>query len=304
MARVATADTDGEQPSRRLDLRVDSSFWRRAMQGGAVHGPEPFIRYSPPVFGAAFALALPALRARIRENVRRAKGTASTRDVVEVFANYACSLTEAFAVGSGRSQRLVAEVRGDDVYRAAKARGRGVIVVTAHTSGWYAAGPILRSVYDDEVKVVMQHERDAAAESVQAKTRRALGVDVVHVGDDPLAALPLLTHLRKGGVVAIQIDRVPPGTRGVDVEFLGAPSSLPVGPLQLAGLSGAPILAVLGRRLGFLEYVVDVGGGWTLPRRADEAAVSAVAREIAATVERFVRAHPTHWFHFAADGRG
>lgn len=298
MARVATADAPSEEPQRRLDLRIDSSLWRRAMQGGAVHGPEPFIRYSPPVFGAAFALALPAVRARVRENVRRAKGSASMRDVVDVFANYACSLTEAFAVGSGRSQRLVAEVRGDAVYRRAKAIGRGVIVVTAHTSGWYAAGPILRSVYDDRVLVVMQHERDAGAESVQARTRRALGVEVVHVGDDPLAALPLLGHLRRGGVVAIQIDRVPEGTRGFEVDFLGARSSLPVGPLQLAGLSGAPILAVLGRRIGFLDYVVDVSGGWTLPRRADDAALGAVARDVSATLERFVRAHPTHWFHF------
>lgn len=268
------------------------------MRGGVVHGPGPFIRYSPPLFGAAFALALPKVRARVHANVTRAKGSAGLLDVADVFANYACSLTEAFAVGSGRNERLIAEVRGDDLYASARARGRGVVVVTAHTSGWYAAGPILRSVYDDPVVVVMQHERDADAESVQSKARRALGVDVVHVGDDPLAALPLLAHLKQRGVVAIQIDRVPDGTRGIDAPFLGGTTRIPVGPLQLAGLSGAPILAVLGRRLGFLEYAVEVTGGWTLPRKPSDAALGEVAGAISATLDRFVRAHPTHWFHF------
>ncbi|MFO0617762.1 MAG: lysophospholipid acyltransferase family protein [Polyangiaceae bacterium] len=295
---MATEDPAASE-RRRLDLRVDSSFWRRAMRGGAVYGPGPFVRFSPPLFGAAFAAAMPRVRARVRENVRRARGRASLADVLGVFANYACSLTEAFAVGSGRNERLVAEVSGDDVYRRARAVGRGVIVVTAHTSGWYAAGPILRSVYDDPVLVVMQHERDADAESIQGRTRRALGVEVAYVGDDPLAALPLLSHLKKGGVVAIQIDRLPSRSRGLGVPFLGGTMEMPTGPLQLAALSGAPIISVLGRRAGFLDYVIEVTGGWTLPRRAEPDVVAGVARDIARVVERFVRAHPTHWFHFA-----
>lgn len=298
MATRAATDAEAKA-KRKIDLRVDSSFWRRAMRGGVVHGPEPFVRYSPPVFGVAFALALPKVRARVRENVVRAKGSATLLDVADVFANYACSLTEAFAVGSGRSERLVAEVRGDEVYRKAREHGRGVVVVTAHTSGWYAAGPILKSVYDDPVVVVMRHERDADAESVQSRTRRALGVEVVHVGDDPLAALPLVAHLKKGGVVAIQMDRLPEGTRGVATPFLGGTVEIPSGPLQLAALSGAPILCVLGRRIGFLEYVVEVTGGWTLPRRPDDATRAEIAREIAASVEAFVRAYPTHWFNFS-----
>jgi lauroyl/myristoyl acyltransferase len=270
------------------------------MRGGAVYGPGPFVRFSPPVFGAAFAAAMPRVRARVRDNVRRARGHASLLDVLAVFANYACSLTEAFVVGSGRNERLIAEVSGDDVYQAARAVGRGVIVVTAHTSGWYAAGPILRSVYDDPVLVVMQHERDADAESIQGRTRRALGVEVAYVGDDPLAALPLLGHLRRGGVVAIQIDRLPSGARGIEVPFLGGSTEIPSGPLQLASLSGAPIISVLGRRVGFLDYVVEVSGGWTLPRRAEPERIAETAGNIARVVERFVRAHPTHWFHFSS----
>lgn len=280
------------------DLKHDSSFWRRAMRAGAVHGPGPFVRYSPAVFGLAFAAALPKMRARVTDNLMRASGRASLLDVARVFTGYASSLTEAFAVGSGRNERLVAEIKGDHRYHEAKAKGRGVIVATAHTSGWYAAGPVLGSVYDDEVIVVMQNERDGAAQEIQKQSRDELGLRVVHVGSDPLAAMPLLAHLRKGGIVALQMDRVPEGQRARKVQFLGAPSEVPEGPLMLSALSGAPIVVVLGRRLGFLQYEIEVSDGVMLSRRPSPSELDEAAQLLATRIESFVTRHPTDWFHF------
>lgn len=280
------------------DLKHDSSFWRRAIRAGAVHGPDPFVRYSPAVFGLAFALALPRVRRRVAENLRRASGEARSVDVARVFTRYASSLTEAFAVGSGRNERLVAEIKGDQRYHDAKAKGRGVIVATAHTSGWYAAGPVLGSVYDDEVLVVMQHERDASAQRIQQESRDELGLRVVHVGADPLAAMPLLAHLRKGGIVALQMDRVPEGQRGRAVRFLGETAEVPEGALMLAALSGAPIVVVLGRRMGFLHYEIEVGEAVDVPRRPTPEELDAAAQLVADRIASFVIRHPTDWFHF------
>ncbi len=280
------------------DLKHDSSFWRRAMRAGAVHGPDALVRYSPALFGLAFAAALPDMRRKIADNLQRASGNASAFDVAKVFTGYASSLTEAFAVGSGRSERLVAEIKGDPLYHAAKAKGRGVIVATAHTSGWYAAGPVLGSVYDDEVIVVMQRERDEAAQQIQQRSRDELGLRVVHIGADPLAAMPLLSHLRKGGVVALQMDRVPKGQRGRAVTFLGEPSKVPEGPLTLAALSGAPIVVVLGRRLGFMRYEIEVSDAVSVPRKPSPAELDAAAQHVASRIESFVTRHPTDWFHF------
>ena len=282
------------------DLRHDAEIWRRAARHGAVHGPGAFIRYSPPVFGLGWALALPAFRRRVAAALRAAGARGTALEVASVFSKYALSLTESFAVGSGRNERLSARIIGDARFQEARALGRGVIVATAHTSGWYAAGPILGSVYEDEVLVVMQHERDSAAEDVQQRTRDELGLQVVHVGADPLAAMPLLAHLRRGGIVALQMDRVPKGQRAVAVTLAGNPFALPEGPLQLAAASGAPIVVVLGRRLAFLEYEVRVGRCVSVPRRPSRADVEATAQAIAAQIEAFVRESPTDWFHFGA----
>lgn len=280
------------------DLRHDSEFWRKAARLGAVHGPDAFVRYSPPIIGNGWALALPKFRRRVADALRLSGARGTPGEVARVFAKYALSLTESFAVGSGRNERMKATILGDASFQAARALGRGVIVATAHTSGWYAAGPILGSVYEDEVLVVMQHERDSAAESVQQRARDTLGLKVVHVGTDPLAAMPLLSHLRKGGIVALQMDRVPDGQRSIEVMLAGTPFAMPEGPLQLAGASGAPIVVVLGRRLGFLDYEVQVKNQVTVPRRPSREQLSRAAREIATQIEAFVLENPTDWFHF------
>ena len=270
------------------------------MRAGAVHGPDPFVRYSPAVFGLAFAAAMPAMRRRIADNLVRAQGSAPLVDIARVFTGYASSLTEAFAVGSGRSERLVAEIVGDDHYLAAKAHGRGVIVATAHTSGWYAAGPVLASVYDEDVIVVMQRERDEKAQEVQHRSRTELGMRVVHVGDDPLAAMPLLAHLRKGGVVALQMDRVVGAQRARQVRLLGGSFQVPEGALLLAALSGAPIVLVVGRRLGFLRYEIAVSDSVMLPRRPSPDELDRAAQHVADRIEAFVKSHPLDWFHFVS----
>lgn len=280
------------------DLRVDSVYLRRAARWGAVEMPESFARLTPGLIGTAFGLALPAVRRRVTDNLRWVGAKATLRQTLDVFANYAHTLTESFAAGSGANERLVARVVGDHNFQKARAVGRGVVIATAHTSGWYAAGPILGSVYDDDVMVVMQNERDHAAQQLQDQAKESLGLKVVHVGADPLAAMPLLAHLRRGGVVALQMDRVPKGQRGVRVTMAGRDFDVPEGPMSLAALAGAPILAIFGRRLGVLHYELEVGEPIVLPRRPSKPEFERAAQEFATQIERYVRRHPTDWFHF------
>lgn len=281
------------------DLKYDASIWRRAMRAGAVHGPDAFVRLSPPMIGAAFALALPEVRKKVERSIAKTAGRPSgTWEAIRVFASYAQSLTESFAVGSDRGERMRARIVGDEHYQAAKSLGRGVLVATAHTSGWYAAGPVLGSVYDDEVLIVMQNERDAAAQAIQEATRSELGVRVVNVGADPLAAMPLVSHLKRRGIVALQMDRVPPGQRSRTVSVDGNDFEIPDGPLVLAGLTKAPIVVVLARRVSFLSYEIEVSEMVRVESHRDEIALGHAAREIAQRISAYVKRHPTSWFHF------
>jgi KDO2-lipid IV(A) lauroyltransferase len=284
-------------------LQPDSVVWRRALDAGVRLGPDPLVRYAPPAFGLAFGAALPRARELVRANLRRIFGErpalVELRDIAAVFATYASCLTEGLLLGSGRGYELTSHAPGVEHYHACAAEGRGVIIATAHTAGWEAAGPMLSEVHPAEVVIVMRRERDPRARAIQDEARLRAGVKVVHIGDSPLDALPLLRYLKGGAVVAMQIDRVHPGMRTREVMFLGARSPMPEGPLSLSALSGAPILPMFTRRLGFMEYEVAVSPPIRLPRRPSDEELDRAAQTMSDAMEAFVKAHPTQWFHFA-----
>jgi lauroyl/myristoyl acyltransferase len=289
-------------------LRPDSVFWRRALAAGVTRGPAPWVRHSPPVFGVLFAAALTETRRRVEQNLRRVRGPRARAiealDAAGVFANYASCLTEALLLGSDRGYALESRVRKVEHYREAAAAGRGVLLVTAHTGGWDILGQVLGAVHEGGVLVAMQRERDPGARAIQDAARARAGVRVAHIGEGALDGLPLLHQLRRGGVVAMQIDRVPSGMRSREVTLFGGPFRAPEGPVQLAALSGAPILPVFTRRLGFLEYEAVVSPPIRVSRRATEEERDRAAAAMMAAMERFVRAHPTQWFHFVDDEAG
>jgi len=282
--------------------RHDSVFWRRAVDAGVVHGPDAFVRYSPPVFGVAFAAALPRQRRAVRDNLRRILGPRpplrEAAEVAAVFANYAWSLTDTFVAGSERGDPLRVHCADEHRVTEVLGEGAGLILATAHTGGWQVAGLELQSLHGVDLVVVMGRERDAAAQALTDARRARAGVKVAHMGDDPMGALSLLGHLRRGGVVAVQVDRLPRGMRGRKSELFGVPFTMPEGPLRLAAASGAPIVPVFTRRTGYMEYDVHVAPPVRLPRRPTTDDLDHAARGVLRAMEEFVRENPTQWFHF------
>ena len=282
--------------------RHDSLFWRKAINAGVTYGPNAFVRYSPSVFGLAFWAGLAEKREGIRRNLRLALGPRpffrEELDVAKTFTTFAHCMTEAFINGSDRGEKIFASCPTDDRFRDAEADRKGVIVATAHTGGWQSAHTVLRRAHQTDIIVVMGRERDQRAEAFSDGVRETEGIRFIHLGDDPLDALGLASHLKKRGIVALQIDRLPPGMRGREGKLFGRPFSIPEGPLRLAALTGAPIVAVFSHRLRFMKYEVVIRGPIRVPRRPTEADLNAAAATILGHLERFVIEHPTQWFHF------
>jgi len=298
--RIAASSTIS--PREGSPLALDGVFWRRAARLGASRLPGWFVRWSPPVIGAAIAVASPGARGRIGRQLARAHGSASgvrrAFDVICTFANFASCLTEVLSTGSKNDLVPEAIVHLHPGAANLLSSPDGIIFATAHTAGWERLGALLAREHQKRVMVVMQRERDPAARELQDSMRVQSGVQVVHVGADPLASLPLMYHLRTGGVVALQIDRVPQGMTGRAVRLFGLPGLIPEGPLRLAQLTGAPIVPVFSARTGHRRYAVHVGEPVCVARSAGPHVVDAAAQRLADALGSFVGTHPTQWFAF------
>jgi KDO2-lipid IV(A) lauroyltransferase len=183
----------------------------------------------------------------------------------------------------------------------ALADGHGVLLVTAHTAGWEVVGPLLARDRLVDLMIVEAAEHDAKASAIQDEARQASGMRVAHAGSDPLAALPLVKHLRGGGAVALQLDRAPRGAKAREVALFGRPARIPEGPLRLAALTGAPLVPVFAGRLGHRRYEVITCAPIRLARTAGSSEFDAAAQELAGRLEAFVRERPTQWFHFRSE---
>lgn len=284
-------------------LRHHSAFWRRLAYLGARHGPGFWLRYSPPVFGAVFAAALPTARAQVRETLRWIRGPVATwqerREVLDTFVNYACCLAESLAGERPAARAARVAVEGDAVLRDALGKGRGVVLVTAHVGPWDVAARLLCARVAADVVIAMRPEADAAARALHDAVRERTGVRVLHVGEHPLDALPLLRHLKAGGIVAVQLDRGAPSARVLDVDLFERRSSLPEGPFRLAALARAPVVPVFARRAGHFDYALSIAEPIELGSGAGEAELGRAAQRAADAMGRFIRQNPTQWFRFA-----
>jgi phosphatidylinositol dimannoside acyltransferase len=283
-----------------LPRREQSVFLRRMAHWGALEGPQALLRFGPKPIGVAFGLALPDVRRRIVSNLRRVHGQRSALreqlDAVSTLANYAACFTEAMATSREGTTPQV-KVTGESLLRDALSQG-GVVLVTAHVGPWELTAQLLGQDLTAEVVLVMEPEPNAAAGELQDRWRSERGLRVLHVGVHPTDALPLIAHLKQGGVAAMQMDRVPPSGRVLSVRLFGEPFDVPEGPFRLAALSGAQVVSVFSRRTGFFEYELTVGAPIELGRRPSADELLAAAQRAADAMQDFVRQSPTQWFHF------
>ncbi len=249
------------------------------------------------MIGWAFALAVPTARQSVRANLRAVLGTRTLPeewlDVMRTFASYAHCLTQSLG---GAPLRV--EARGVERLREVASQG-GAVIATAHFGCWDAIAALGAADLGRQITVVMGREADAGAARFHDGRRRAAGVEILHSGEDVAAGLGLVKRLRRGGLVAIQIDRSAPGRRGIETELFGRPVTIPEGPFRLAALAGVPLIVVLARRKGHGAVEIRVGRPISLSRRASRGQLREAASQALSDVVRFVRAYPTQWFHFA-----
>ncbi len=263
--------------------------------------PEPAVRWLGVNGGKAWWFFAKSKRELVRKNLARVVGAQAATDarVRAMFSSYGRYWAEVFWVRQRRQQEILenSEVHHPERITDAIARGSGVIVALPHLGNWEMAGPAAASLGAPML---------AAAEALNnqrivdwfLKTRAALGIEVVIVGNDRSSTARLLTRLKEGGAVALLSDRDLSG-RGIQVEFFGERTTLPAGPVALADKTGAALLPVgcyfrKGRGHDFIVLApVEIPD---LPSRTDR--IAAGTQNYARALEELIRRDPVQWHLF------
>jgi predicted LPLAT superfamily acyltransferase len=257
-----------------------------------------------PVWAALPFVLLPEVRRQIARNVARIVGPApravGAARAYRVLFGFARSLAQSYAVHAGRPLELTPEIDGGEHLRVALAAGRGAVVATGHLGPWQLGPYLLEQAGHGRVVLAMAPEPDRDAQQFEQAHALRGRFRVVQVGG-PLSSLALLRALRAGDTVALQMDRVPPGSRDTTLKlpFAGAFARFSVGPAALARAASAPLVPVFLLASGARRVVVHVGEAVTVPRTADRASDLRVATQaLVRAYEKCVRADPYQWYSF------
>jgi lauroyl/myristoyl acyltransferase len=246
----------------------------------------------------ALASRFPEERKAVRRNLARVHPEREPAwldaAVDRVFERFAVCFADLISLNRGPQSALSRHVKGIDWQtstRDALARGRGCVSITAHLGNWELAGRLL-AVLGRPVHVVMAPEVDPAVGAL-LDGGAPPGVRFVRL-TSPVVAVELVGALRRGDVVAFQLDRALGGRGDVEVPFFGAPATFPLGPFLTAAAAGAPVVAAFCVLEPDGTYRLHVEPELSVSRGAEGEALRAAV----AILERRVRAHWDQWFNF------
>ena len=225
-------------------------------------------RFVQPAVAAVTALVffviLKRERNAVRRNLHRVTGRTWLRlnwSVYKVFYSF-CDLMVSYCFVPGASDAellsmLADSDRGQKVIDACLARGKGVVVWTAHLGNPEIASRLLE-LHGRLVNVARVVE-DKPAERLLRERMISDRLRVVDLSSGAQATIELLQALRRNEIVAIQGDRVYNPHHVATLHFFGKETSFPSGPFLLARAAGAPVLPGVVVRQGWLKYRALLG---------------------------------------------
>ncbi len=242
---------------------------------------------------------MPREYAAVRRNLVHLLPTASEveieRQAHAVFQNFAYVFADLLSLNRAAhpvQQCYMHSVHGLEQLQAVLASPRGFVAATAHLGNWDLAGRLL-STYGRTLHVLMAPEQDAALQSFLRQHRGQTDLRFV-TNDHPTVFVQLLTALRRGEVVAVQMDRATGHRSDVLVPFCGAPAPFPLGPLKLAAAAQVPVLPCFCLLRPDQRYEIFVDAAIVVERGHEESAL----QQLVGVLQRYVLMAPDQWCNF------
>jgi len=180
-------------------------------------------------------------RRHLRTNLEVVLGTRDKkvlrRYLRQIFRNFVKYLVD-FCRFSKLSREYIlscVKIEGKENLDKALARGRGVILLTAHLGNWEMGGAVIASMGYPLYGIALDH-KDRRINDFFLKQRAFADVNIIHIGSQLKSCFRVL---KKNALLAILGDRDFSEKGGLEVTFFGKPALFPRGPAFFSMRTGA-----------------------------------------------------------------
>ncbi len=186
-----------------------------------------------------------------------------------------------------------------ELAKEALARGKGIIITTAHFGNWDVAGAMVAARIS--MAAVAETFKDPRVNALVQGQRAEKNIRVIPM--EGSGARKILQALRNNEAVAIVVDRPMTPSDGTPITFFGSKTYVPGGPAALALKAGATILP------GFAWYAEGMPTVYygrmyrpiiaePVPGKSTEAQVAELTQRIYDALEAIIREAPAQWYMF------
>lgn len=213
--------------------------------------------------------------------------------------NFAGMLSDYFRCAAGYdSAEMLTGWRGIEHLTAARERGHGVIVVTAHLGHWELGG-LLLAKQGLPLTVITLEEPESALTRWRDEHRQRAGLKTIAVGPGHAFSFVEIVHaLRRNEVIAMLVDRPYAGT-GVPVKFCDRVTEFSTAPALLWQHTNAAVIPafVLSDSSGRYTAFADPPLEFT---RGPDPHLDLVRNTqlLASHFEHIIRQRPDQWFNY------
>jgi KDO2-lipid IV(A) lauroyltransferase len=210
------------------------------------------------------------------------------------FQNHSKAYADLMRLPVARVEELkgLLHVQGIEHLEAARARGKGVMVISAHMGSWEVAAAIWAATIAP-VSLFAEELEPRELFDWYRRTRARLGISVLPATRSGLRKV--LEALDANEMVVTAIDRDMLGT-GIELEFFGRPARIPEGPAAVALKRGTPLLPVcVLRNPDDTDQAIGSPPIFAEPTGDRQADVRRVTEKLVKHLEEIIRAHPDQW---------
>jgi lauroyl/myristoyl acyltransferase len=205
------------------------------------------------------------LRAQTRANAALVFGNEASAQrveryqlgVVRNFFDFVLDVGDACGKTPDRLNACIDATRGEPEYTDTRARGRGVILLTAHM-GSFEVGLARLVRMEPRVQVVYKHDTVGSFERMRRTLRERLGVREAPIDRGLDTWISLRDALQRGEAVVMQGDRAMPGQPSQLVPLLHGHLRVPVGAYKLARMTGSVVVPVFTVRIAPGRYQIEL----------------------------------------------
>ena len=242
---------------------------------------------------------VPRQRLIAAHNLRRAFPEKSDGEIIRivkgVYRNIGISAAEFFDIPRLTKENIAALVEAEGVENCEKAlaKGRGLLMFSAHFGNWELEAAAAALLIKPAV-VIYRTLDSPLLENLVLTVRSATGNTLL---DKKRAMRAMLRTLNQNGIVGILIDQNMAWYEGVFVDFFGRPACTTDGLALLALHTEAPVLPAYLVRLPDGRYRLVIGPEVEVIRTGDrDADVLANTQRFTKVIEQIVRRYPDQWF--------